>query len=172
MRYVRPRPSWIIVLSYFVGGAMIGGTLLMLKSYASGAFGRAGLAVAFVVNIGMPLLVVALAAAYPRLLVALVGTATATFAFLIIGGGGPLNPLQWPAATVSALAGSPILTVACVMYHILALIAVIAVSSFRRVGIPPDPLRCPGCGYSLVGLIEPRCPECFRAVDLSRKAPG
>ncbi len=24
----------------------------------------------------------------------------------------------------------------------------------------PDPLRCPTCGYSLLGLTEPRCPEC------------
>ena len=24
----------------------------------------------------------------------------------------------------------------------------------------PDPLRCPNCGYSLLGLTEPRCPEC------------
>ncbi len=24
----------------------------------------------------------------------------------------------------------------------------------------PDPLRCPKCGYSLLGLTEPRCPEC------------
>jgi hypothetical protein len=24
----------------------------------------------------------------------------------------------------------------------------------------PDPLRCPKCGYSLLGLTKPRCPEC------------
>src|SRR5512146_3121207 len=24
----------------------------------------------------------------------------------------------------------------------------------------PDPMRCPVCGYSLLGLTEPRCPEC------------
>lgn len=25
---------------------------------------------------------------------------------------------------------------------------------------PVDALRCPTCGYSLIGLTEPRCPEC------------
>ncbi len=33
---------------------------------------------------------------------------------------------------------------------------------------PPErhePLRCPTCGYSLLGLTEPRCPECGREFD-------
>lgn len=31
--------------------------------------------------------------------------------------------------------------------------------------IPPEPVRCVGCGYILEGLPENRCPECGRRFD-------
>lgn len=36
--------------------------------------------------------------------------------------------------------------------------------------LPDDSMRCIGCGYSLIGLTEPRCPECGRPFTPSSTA--
>ncbi len=41
----------------------------------------------------------------------------------------------------------------------LLLVATAIAHRYRVVG-EPDPLTCAECGYSLIGLTEPRCPEC------------
>ena len=162
MTYVRPRPTGLVLLVYVIAGAAIGLAVPALKATAANAFGRSGLGVAYVVNVAMPLLVVVLAAAYPRLWVALLGTLLATAAFL--GTTGILAPGRgWPLIVARRI--QPVLLLACIAYHVLAVITVLAVNPQRRVGRPVDPLRCAKCGYPLTGLTEPRCPECFTAFD-------
>jgi hypothetical protein len=62
----------------------------------------------------------------------------------------------------------PIATVACIIYHVLAVGTVKTVNYWRCVGSPPDPVACLNCGYKLIGLTEPRCPECAQPFDPQR----
>jgi hypothetical protein len=59
--------------------------------------------------------------------------------------------------------------------YVLGLIAGTIVAS-RRMPREERPWECEGCGYLLVGLSEPRCPECGRGFDPRRwagvPAPG
>ncbi len=160
MTFVKSRPWWAVILVYAAAGSAIGLALPALKGMAASSMGRSGLAVAFAVNIAMPVVVVMLAAAYPRLWVALLGTLLATIAFVLTGNRAlPSFQSGWLVRMIQA--ASPILVVACIAYHVLAGMTVGVVRTWRRVGTPPDPNACPTCGYSLVGLTEPRCPECF-----------
>jgi hypothetical protein len=170
MTHVKPRPWWSALLVYAAGGAAIGWALPTLKTLGAAHFGRSGLAVAAVVNVAMPLLVVTLAAIYPKLWIALLGTFAATIAFLALGGQYfPRFGEGWLYIFVQQM--RPVLVVARVAYHVLAGITVLAVQPVRRVGTPPDPRRCTTCGYLLVGLSEPRCPECATAFH-AEKGPA
>jgi hypothetical protein len=132
MTYVKPWPTWGVLAAYVLGGMAVGLALPPLKVWAGAALGRSGLAVAFVVNIAMPLVVVALAAAYPKLGVALLGTFLATVAFLLFGGQEfPRLGGEWLVATMRQT--HPILVVACVAYHVLAAVTVLFVRPWRRV---------------------------------------
>ena len=166
MTYVRPRPVWLVLLAYLCTGAAVGLALPLLRAVATAQLGYRGFGVALAVNIVMPLLVVALAAAYPRLWIALLGTLVATLGFLICGGQKfpPFGP-GWILLTLRSM--RPVLVVACVAYHVLACITVLAVRVLRRVGVPPDPRCCATCGYPLVGLTEARCPECSTPFDMN-----
>lgn len=166
MSYVRPELVRFVLPGYLLGGLFIGAAVPPLQRFAAEHLGRAGFAVAFVVNIAMPVLVVTLAAVYPRLSVVLAGTLLATFAFLVTLGlqAPPLN-----AAWLRNLLGQmgPILVVACVAYHALAAGTVVVLRPFRRVGHPPDPAACCNCGYLLIGLPSDQCPECGRRHSVS-----
>lgn len=159
MTYVRPRSLILILALYVVGGLTVGFALPALKDFAAARFGRGGIAVAFVINVALPLLVVTLAAWYPRFSSALAGTFLSTLAFLAATGFVP-PPLSshWFRALIGYL--GPILTVACVAYHLLAALTVVVLLPLRRVGNPPDPAACPGCGYLLIGINGGYCPEC------------
>ena len=161
MTYVKPERLPYVLPAYLLGGLLIGASIPPMQRFAAAHFGRAGYAVAFVVNIAMPVLVVSLAAIYPRLNVVLAGTLTATLAFLATIG---LNAPPLTAGWLRNLLGQmgPILVVACIAYHVLAAGTVAVLRPFRRVGRPPDPAACIHCGYLLIGLPADRCPECGR----------
>ncbi len=167
MTYVRDNQWRVALLAYIVSGAAVGLLLPAMKTYAAAHMGRSGYAVFFVINIALPSIIVGLAAFYPRLKVALGGTFLASLAFFLAVGLGPAMitpPLFKPL--LNSL--GPIATVAFVIYHLLAAGAVVVVRMWRRVGSPPDPMACTNCGYQLVGLAEPRCPECFKPFDPHR----
>jgi hypothetical protein len=132
MTCVRPRFVVFVLLAYVLGGAAFGLLLPALKTAAGSAWGRPGLAVALVVNIAMPLLVVALSAAYPKLGVALLGTFLATLAFLTVGGPQSL-PLGRDWLLTAARQIRPLLVVACLAYHLLAATTVLLIRPWRRV---------------------------------------
>jgi hypothetical protein len=160
MTYVS-RKWWLtVLLAFAMGGAAIGLGLPGMKKFAAAQFGRAGLAVFFVINIAMPLLIVSLSALHPRYVVAVCGTMLATLLFLACTGLRP-SGLGANALTATIRSMGSILVVACFMYLVLA-VGTVAVANLRwRVGIPPDPLACVKCGYKLIGLPAARCPECF-----------
>ena len=82
MHYVKPRPTVAIVLIYLAGGLAIGAALPWFKDFANTLFGRSGIAVAFVINVAMPLWIVMVSAIYPRMWIALAGTLAALSGFL------------------------------------------------------------------------------------------
>ncbi|MGD8452749.1 MAG: hypothetical protein PVJ57_13095 [Phycisphaerae bacterium] len=53
-----------------------------------------------------------------------------------------------------------------VLQCIFCVLAMLIMEDSRKVGRPPEPHRCRGCGYLLIGLTEPRCPECGRVCTL------
>jgi hypothetical protein len=132
MTCVQPRSPWFILAAYVLGGTAVGLVLPSLKGSASATFGHPGLAVAFVVNIAMPVVVVALSAAYPKLGVAVLGTFLATLAFLIAGGHEfPRLSGAWIIEWARQM--QPILVVACLAYHVLAVVTVLLVRPWRVV---------------------------------------
>lgn len=157
MTYVSPKWIRLILPLYFLGGMTIGFLLPAMKAAANQALGRSGLAVFFVINIAMPVLVVALAALYPRLIVTIVGGLIATIAFLSATGLRPSFGVYWLAAFVGQM--DPIVRVAAVGYLLLGAITVFLLRPYRRVGFAPDPGAC-HCGYSMIGSQSDRCPEC------------
>jgi len=161
MVYIKPERLRYVLPAYLLGGLLIGAAVPPMKLFAAVHFGRAGYAVAFVVNIAMPVLVVSLAAIYPRLSVVLAGTLVATLAFLVTLG---LNAPPLTAGWLRNLLGQmgPILVVACIAYHVLAVGTVAVLRPVRRVGRPPHPAACIHCRYLLIGLTADRCPECGR----------
>jgi len=126
MAHLKPWSTWFILAAYALGGTAMALALPALKGLAGVAFGRPGLAVAVVVNIAMPLVVVALSAAYPKLGVAVLGTFLGTLAFLVRGGQElPRLSLDWFGEAVRQM--HPILVVACIAYHALAVVTVLVV---------------------------------------------
>lgn len=169
MTYVRDNQWRVALPAYIVSGAAVGLLLPAMKTYAASHMGRSGYAVFFVINIALPSIIVGLAAFHPRLKVALGGTFLASVAFFLAVGLGPAMitpPLFKPL--LNSL--GPIATVAFVIYHLFAAGTVVVVRIWRRVGSPPDPMACTNCGYRLIGLTEPRCPECFKPVELHQVA--
>jgi len=159
MTYVRPQLLRFALPAYLVGGLLIGAAVTPLKHLAATHFGRAGFAVAFVVNVAMPLLVIVLAGIYPRLHIALAGTLMATLAFLLaIGLKAPPLRGGWLRNLLGQM--GPILVVASIAYHLLAAATVGVLRPVRRVGFPPKPDACSDCGYLLIGVAGLRCPEC------------
>lgn len=171
MTYVHPNVWRTILPAYAFGGLLIGLTLPALKSFAAAHLGRGGIAVAFVINIAMPLLVIVLAAIYPRLSFALLGTFLATLAFLFASG---MNPPPINAGWLRNLIAQmgPILVVAFIAYHLLAATTVAVLRTFRQVGISPNPMACIQCGYLLFGATRARCPECGREYNNQAEESG
>ncbi len=168
MTYVKPGLLRYVLPAYLFGGLLVGAAVPPMQRFAAAHFGRAGYAVAFAVNIAMPVLVISLAAVYPRLGVVLAGTFLATLVFLITRG---LNAPPLNAGWLRSLLGQmgPILVVASIAYHLLAAGTVAVLRPFRRVGHPPDPKAC-SCGYVLIGLTSDRCPECGRRQTVPRES--
>lgn len=170
MKYVRPRPWWLIVLIYAAGGVLVGASVPWLKTLATSHFGRAGFAVAFVLNIAMPLWVAVLSLIYPSFRTALGGTLAASVGFGMLVGQIPLpRTTDWLYVVFSHMNGRVLVAMIC--YHLIAFASVGAMYSVRRVGRPPAPQTCKSCGYSLVGLVEPRCPECFTPYETKTVRP-
>lgn len=160
MTYVRPRPWWLIVLIYAAGGLLLALSVPVLRAYAISRYGKAGFAIMLLVNIALPIWVAALSLFYPSFRTALGGTFAMVIAFLAATGQIPLpRSSDWLYVIVHRM--NPIMFVACVCYHLVALASVGAMRVVRRVGYPPDPNVCENCGYLLAGLNEERCPECF-----------
>ena len=119
---------------------------------------RPGLAIAFAVNAILPLVAVGLGVWHPRPMIAALG-GVLTYASFAVGGLAAQWPRFWewsPATAVSV--AHPVLVLGAVASAGLAAIAAGMVSPWRVVGLPPDPARCPVCGYARGGLA--RCPEC------------
>lgn len=159
MRYVDPKTWPQALAAYLFGGALIGAALPYGQAWCAAHLGRGGIAVAIVVNLAMPALIVALAAWRPRVWVALLGAFLATAALLVTAT--RTIPVPTRAFIESSVRGmGPVLVVAIVAYHVLAVITVFAVSPWRRVGVAPPDDGCKTCGYSQKGLMGERCPEC------------
>ena len=158
MTFVRPQWIRLILPSYLLGGLTIGLFLPAMQNFANAQWGRAGIAVFLVINVIMPILVIALAAIYPKLIVTVIGGLLATFTFLFTTG---LTPPKLSVNWLKDLVGQmgPIVTVATVGYLVLGVLTVFFLRPVRRVGYAPDPHAC-SCGYSLIGLSSDRCPEC------------
>ena len=160
MTYVRPRPWWLILLIYSAGGLLLALSVPALKSLAVSRYGKAGIAIFFLVNIALPIWVATLSLLYPSFRTALGGAFLMTVTFLAATGQIPLpTSTNWLFVIVRRI--GPIMFAACICYHLVALASVGAMRAVRRVGHPPDPNRCAKCGYQLAGLNEDRCPECF-----------
>lgn len=159
MRYVKPRPAWLILTAYIAGGMVIGLAKPAWMALASQWFGRAGLANAALVNVAMPLYIACLAWLYPSRRVAAAGAALAACTFVLCMG------LMIPASVTRFLPSvlgqlGPIGTIACVCYLMIAWSAASAARIWRRVGLPPNPQACKKCGYLLTGNVSGVCPEC------------
>ena len=123
--------SWRIVLpSFLIGGALIGWALPALKAVATSHGGRAGLGVALAINVGLPLLVIALSAVCTRLWTALLGTLLLITGFLWATG--ELAALHADGLWLWAQELHPIFVVACTTYFVLAAGTVLALRLYRR----------------------------------------
>jgi len=170
MTFVPPSRWRFILPLYVVGGLLLGLAQPHLRNAMVSLGKPPGTGTALDVNLFMPLLAAALAFAYPRLLTAVAGAPLATLAFHI-GSRLVENPRFWQW-TFMGVFGSlhPILVAACVGYAAVGLLTAALVRPWRDVGPPDTPLRCDACGYLLVNLPQPRCPECGASFDPGRIA--
>lgn len=155
VHYVHPRPAWLVLTTYAVGGALIAAALPALKAWSATQYGRPGYAVALVINVLMPLLIVLLASAYPRVWVAGVGALGAGVNFLLCSG--VLPRVADPIGSFIVQAG-PIATAALAGYILIAALVSWSLRHWRVVGLRPAPDACENCGYPVRGAA--RCPEC------------
>lgn len=159
MKYVKPRPAPLLFMLFSIGGMAIGFSLPWLKEFARDRVGRAGLAVAFVINVAMPVWIVAISAWYPRHWVTVAGAFLASVAFYgALGFSLPAATTHWLSDLIRDL--GPIPTIATLGYLGLAAGTSWVVGKFRRVGAMSDPAACPNCSYLLIGSNRDRCPEC------------
>ncbi len=170
MTYVPPTRWRIILPAYLVGGLLLGLAQPLLRAALVKLGKHPGIGTALDVNLLMPLLAASLAFLYPRLLSAAAGAPLATFAFHI-GSRAVENPRFWQWTFMGIFGSmSPILAAACVGYAAVGLLTAALVRPWRDVGPPDTPLRCDACGYLLVNLPQPRCPECGANFDPGRIA--
>lgn len=118
-----------------------------------------GAATAILVNLVLPLLFVATAVYYPRPLFALLGVPLALAAFTTERVF-ELNPAFWQwTPGLFATRIHPIVVVGAIISGGIAVATCFSTMPLRRVGVPPKPDACHGCGYDLGEEIL-QCPEC------------
>lgn len=114
------------------------------------------------VNVGLPVLALAMGVLYPRVRVAaLAGLCLGLSFWLGRLLGRNFEVWRWSADFVRS-ATHPILAAAIPAYAILAGVSAAIVGAFRRVDLPDAHLRCPACGYLRIGDTASFCPECGR----------
>jgi len=170
MTYIPPE-RWRLILCLYTAGGLVLGLAQPLLCAAMYRLGKPpGIGTALDVNLFMPLLTIALAFAYPRLWTAALGAMLASAAFHI-GSRLTENPQFW-LWTLMGIVGKvhPILVAACIGYAAIGMVTSSLVRPWRDVGPHDTPLRCDACGYLLVNLTQPRCPECGANFDPGRIA--
>lgn len=104
----------------------------------------------------LPLECVLIAILYPSSWTAIPGTILASIAwFYAAATYGPHGP--W-----DLMYRVPILAFSWLLQATLCLLTMMLLEKHRTVGKRPARQRCLGCGYPLIGLPGPRCPECGR----------
>lgn len=158
MHYVPPSRWSIALFLYFASGLTLGISQL---PRLFGNFGlKPGIGTALIINILVPLVVVAVTVWYPRKRTAAPGAILA-YAGVLLG----MRLLAewrfwiWPASFVTTSI-SPIAVVGSLVCALIACAVVAMIAPWRRVGLPEtdDGPRC-ACGYPLRGL-SGSCPEC------------
>ncbi len=115
------------------------------------------------------------AAAYPRYAFAVLAVVGSTVAYIVgVVGGHSIACVLWTPASMQSYASggvlplpagelfmrvSAVMAVVLLPYVGMSMLAIRIRRNYCVVG-GPDPLTCTHCGYSLIGLPEPRCPEC------------
>jgi hypothetical protein len=149
-----------MILPYLLVGVLLGLSDAPLRGLLQRWIGTPKPGTALIINIFMPLATIILAAIYPRMRVVLLGAPLLSLGFEMGARARAANVLspRWRADLFVQV--HPILVVATLGYLLLGVLSVATVRNWRRVGKPDDPSRCRQCGYSLIGLSAPRCPEC------------
>ncbi|MBI5765417.1 MAG: hypothetical protein HZA51_18060 [Planctomycetes bacterium] len=163
---IRPAHSvhpdrWRVALTiYVVGGVCVGLVCRPLSMWAASSGIRPGVGTFLCVNALMPTLAVVAALYYPRARVATIGAFLSSVClYLTMRLVQFLDIAQWTIrATIVDV--EPVLVAATVGYIILAMITSVAIQPWRVVALPDAHLRCESCGYLLLGLSKPTCPEC------------
>src|ERR1043165_2285095 len=160
MRYAPPQ-RWPVVLGlYLAAGAAMG--VPWTEALTDRWLHKGGLGTFAAINLALPLVAAAIAGWYPRVRTAMAGAALLMAGFVLVR---MLieQPRFWMwTPSLLAYTTSPIQVAATVGYAIIGTLVALAVSPWRRVGLPDAHLRCE-CGYLLAGLESATCPECGRA---------
>jgi len=165
MKFVPPDRWRAILLAYCLGGLALGLCNRPLNLLALNLGIRPGLGTALDVNILMSVFAVVAAFFYPRIWTAWLGGFLGSAAFYF-----GMRLVQSPNVTTWSAKGSflgvhPILVAACLGYGVLGTLTSVTVRPWRIVGLADAHLRCKSCGYLLIGLGGPKCPECGTAFD-------
>lgn len=159
MRYVPPKRWPLALVGYSLAGIFPAAVDPLLRDLFVRVQIQPGAATALLVNLVIPLLFVATAAAYPRAAFAAFGVLLAFLGFTITRLV-QLNPWFWNWTAGMFLSRiNPIVTVSSIVSGAIAVATCFATNPVRRVGVPPPPNSCHNCGYDLGEEIL-QCPEC------------
>jgi len=133
-----------------------------LQSWSSNHLGRPGYGIAVAVNVLLPLGTLLVSLWHPRILIAALGGPLLVFCFvfvrLLL-----IEPRFWSWSVPFIVnRTSPIELAAAVACSVVGAVSALAISPWRRVGLPDQADRCPTCGYLLRNIEDPLCPECGR----------
>jgi hypothetical protein len=162
MRWVQPK-WWPPVLASYLGAGIVV-SLARLEVIVRGPV-KPVLANVIALNLALPALALVVGAVYPRFWTALAGGVLLPLGFV---GGTMLwqDPAVWRwTSALLVRSSSPLHVGAAIGCAAVGAAAVGVTRPWRRVGAPPEPWRCAGCGYALRGLRRPTCPECGAAFD-------
>lgn len=158
MRYIEPG-RWPQMLGFYLALGLLAGSGVA-QWLGQRSLGRPGLGTATAINLLLPLGAVGLAFAYPSRRVAAGGGVLLTAGY-VLGTAFRSDPRFWlwtPAMLPQIT--HPVQLPATLAYVLIGVGVAWAVRGWRRVGLADAHLRCRACGYLLVGVPGPRCPEC------------
>lgn len=78
---------------------------------------------------------------------------------------GTTKPAWIASPAVAFFESTAWLSVGLLIAVLAVLNAAVAFRRLKALPLPAEQFRCQQCGYSLIGLVEPRCPECATAFD-------